>query len=161
FPKRGALVRFGRMGKQERRFVDDDVIIGLVDNFEARRGDLRRNRTDGVDVTTHSGSLLRRTWRSGWISLSLPRAMAPSCDSRGGIHGFSHRRDYVWNSVEQEHSGREHRGATAALASISRALPAAGFFRGFFRSAAVSNLVSVPVARVKAASFGGHGLDLP
>jgi hypothetical protein len=33
-PQGARAVRLGRMNQQERRFIDDDVIVGFVDDFE-------------------------------------------------------------------------------------------------------------------------------
>jgi hypothetical protein len=34
FPKRGCTVRFGRMNEKKWRLIDDDVIVGLIYDFE-------------------------------------------------------------------------------------------------------------------------------
>jgi hypothetical protein len=36
FPQRRCVIRLGRMNQKKRRLIDHDVIVGLINNFEAK-----------------------------------------------------------------------------------------------------------------------------
>ena len=139
-PKRRALIGFCRMRQEERRLIDDDEIVGLVDDFEAQRPIVRRTLSDVFVVAHPSDSDLRRAWRCHRLPLSFPGATAACGDRARGSCGLCWRRDYFRNGVGQVHADRKPGRAILASAAIHLSLSAAGLVRIVFRSEAVPGL---------------------
>ena len=93
FPKCRALVGFGWMGQKKRGLIDHDVIVGFIDNSEARRSSLARNKSVpfqnvSFGVTSHSCFGLWQSRRDSWLRFALPVANETSRDGSDGNFGF-------------------------------------------------------------------------
>jgi hypothetical protein len=162
FPERRALVRLGRMGQQTGRFIDHNVVVGFVDDREARRCSLRRiNGVDskyaGFGAASHSRSDLWSAWGGCRLRFPVSNSVKANRNRRDGNRDFPRSRNYVGNLVQQEHVGREPDRADFTDSAVSLPLFVAGGIRLVFGRATLPNLVSViAFCRAKDVDLAGH-----
>src|ERR1043166_9939588 len=108
-------------------------MIGLIDDFKARLGLLRRNMSG---VTSHSDNPLWRARRGCRLLFSLSGERETTGNRRDRNSSVSLSRNYVRDVVEQEHVGGEFVRAGQSHSAVSVFVLTTDNFRRLFRGAA-------------------------